>query len=1091
MFTFFDGTSGMFYGLDNNYAIVDSFYCIGKETDFHDIHVLPNGEAYLIAEYFREVDMSQIVQGGKKNARVRYFTIQHIGKNKNLIWEWDTYDHFDIMDATYDVNLTANTVNFIHMNSLWVDDDGNILICSRHLDEVTKINRQTGEIIWRMGGKYCKNNEFAFINDTIDGFWGFSHQHDIQRLPNGNILLLDNGNLKSNQYSRAVEYEIDEANLTAMKVWEYRKDPDVFVPWMGNVQRLTNGNTLIGWGAAKSVEHDDTEVDTTLTVTEVRPDGTITYEMSLINTMSYRVYRYPLIMNYVTKDINGTGTYDFVDSKNRTNIKLNINQINRNEQIRVEKHNYEPRYLDFYNSTPCVVYPYRWVISSSEISSIKGVLKIDLSNLGNIDLLGDLHIYKRNNEVFGEFTKLATTYNSTTKELSANFEGLGEFIIASERLQAPKIPKPAHLTGGVNVSSRLFWNSVYGATKYQVQLTNDSTFQNLLYDIDINNDTSMIFYELDYFENYYWRVRSYNQKCISAWSNKWSFSTTLNAPILNSPNNDERNVYPKSSFKWSNVVGATAYRIQIDIDSTFKQPIKDIDNISSNFYEISGLDYNEIYYWRVLAKRSNAISAWSNIKFFRTIIATPVLNYPSDGAVGISIDGLLEWKAVDGAEYYRIQIADNSEFLNPIIEAGGILTNKFEYSDLEHEKIYYWRVQAINFYSRGDFSDASHLRTIHSPPKLSKPSNNSINTPTTINFSWVSRPIYNFYRLQIAVDSNFSEIVIDIDSIGNDHILLTNLAENHTYYWRVNATNSEGKSQWSEIWEFTTRASEILELPTIANPKNEQHGVPLTGYLAWHTVKNATKYRVQISLDADFTNLISDFKEISILSVLYSRLNYYTDYYWRVSARNNFASSDWSETYSFRTKIQEPMLKSPGIDELDVPRTGFLMWDGTKGSNKYHLQLSDDYSFNFNILDVTEITDTQFEYKDLLWETKYYWRVRGYDERSFSDWSNIWSFTTEIATNITETNHFVHQFEIFPNPSKGSVQLRINGDIKGDINIEMRSILGKSLMKLGNINALDNPKIITFDFSSFANGVYYIIIYAQKTIITKELILIQ
>ncbi len=1087
MITFFDGSSGIYYGMDRNFNIIDSFYCIGKTTDFHDLFVLDNGDAYLIAEYFREMDLSRIVPGGKSNARVRYFTIQHIDKNKNLVWEWDTYEHYDILDATPDVNLTANTVNFIHMNSLWIDADSNLLVCSRHLDEITKINRQTGEIIWRMGGKYCKNNQFSFVNDTIDGFWGFSHQHDVQRLPNGNLLILDNGNLKPNQYSRAVEYQLDEENLIATKVWEYRKDPDVFVPWMGSVQRLPNGNTLIGWGAAISVEHEELAIDTTLTATEVRPDGTITYEMSLVNTMSYRVYRHPLKMDYVTKNINGGGTYDFNNSKYQTKIKLVVNQINTAGNLTIEKHNYSPLYLDFHILRPCVIYPYRWVVTSSEINSIKGVIKIDLNGMSEIDLLSDLKIYKRNQEVYGQFVELQTQYNSTTNELTANFEGLGEFIIASKNLTSPKIPRPPHLSAGVNVSSRLFWNRVYGAIKYQVQLSKDSTFANILYDIEVHNDTSMEFYDLNYFTKYYWRVRTFNETCISQWSNVWSFSTTLNAPEPVRPFNNERDVYPKTTFQWSVVQGANSYHLQVDTDSTFAHPKFSIDNISVNYYEISGLEYNQTYFWRVQAKRSDAISKWSNINHFRTILATPNLSKPLSGEVGQPIEGFIEWDKVSGAEYYRIQIANNPNFEAPIIDIGGIMDTIFKYENLDYETIYYWRVQALSIYSRSDFSKADSFKTIHPAPILFKPQNNSLNTPLSIDFTWGFRPIYKYYQWQLSLDSNFSDIIIDFDKIGNNHIYVENLEENRTYYWRVNATNDEGTSPWSETWEFTTQGSEILQQPIALNPKTGQYGVPINGYLTWHAVPNATKYRVQLAKDIEFNNLIIDVKEVGILSIAYSGLQYYTDYYWRVNARNNFALSDWSETFHFRTNIQAPTLISPNLNQENVPLDGYLIWSETKGAEQYHLQLSDDYTFSYNQIDSYEITQPKFEYSGLNWGTKYFWRVRAYDEYSFSEWSPIWSFNTEKTVYVSE-NDFDY-LELFPNPTNSKLRIILNSESDDLLNIELKDLMGNSIMK-STYYTIDG-KVLEIDLSVLPSGIYYISIKTIKKVITKKILLLK
>ncbi len=63
---------------------------------------------------------------------------------------------------------------------------GIILLSFRHLNEVTKIDSSSGEIIWRLGGK---QNQFTFLGDTMP----FSAQHDARRIANGNLTLFDNG----------------------------------------------------------------------------------------------------------------------------------------------------------------------------------------------------------------------------------------------------------------------------------------------------------------------------------------------------------------------------------------------------------------------------------------------------------------------------------------------------------------------------------------------------------------------------------------------------------------------------------------------------------------------------------------------------------------------------------------------------------------------------------------------------------------------------------------------------------------------------------------------------------------------------------
>ena len=248
--TYFDSKVGYFYELNNNLEIVDSFYCgNGYWPDFHDLQILPNGHSLMIGYDDEKVDMSKIVSGGDTNATVYGKVIQELDENKNVIFQWRSFDHYKITDATYDINLLDTAIDYAHTNAIELDNDGNILISNRHMDEITKIDKATGDIIWRLGGK---NNEFTFKNDSI----GFSHQHDIRRISNGDITLFDNGNLHWSQMStRVLEYKLDEINKTAELVWQFSNTPDEISNAMGNIQRLDNGNSIIGWGSWKTIDY--------------------------------------------------------------------------------------------------------------------------------------------------------------------------------------------------------------------------------------------------------------------------------------------------------------------------------------------------------------------------------------------------------------------------------------------------------------------------------------------------------------------------------------------------------------------------------------------------------------------------------------------------------------------------------------------------------------------------------------------------------------------------------------------------------------------------------------------------------------------
>ena len=272
--TYYESRKDKFYQTNVNYQIIDSFACgNGYTTDLHELVILPNKHALLMSYDPQTVDMSQIVAGGDTAAIVVGLIIQELDANKNVVFQWRSWDHFQITDVT-NTDLTAQTIDYVHGNAIHMDNDGNLLISSRNMDEITKIDRTKGSILWRLGGV---NNQFTFINDPIK----FSRQHNIRRIDNGNITLFDNGNYHSPSFSRAVEYTLDEVNHTVTLVWEYRNTPPIYAFAMGSVQRLENGNTFIGWGY------------TGTTLSEVTPGGQVALEMKLSNGyLSYRAFKF-------------------------------------------------------------------------------------------------------------------------------------------------------------------------------------------------------------------------------------------------------------------------------------------------------------------------------------------------------------------------------------------------------------------------------------------------------------------------------------------------------------------------------------------------------------------------------------------------------------------------------------------------------------------------------------------------------------------------------------------------------------------------------------------------------------------------------
>ncbi len=274
-YSYYDVLAGSFTVLDSTMQPVDHWACgNGYSTDLHELRLLPDGHALLMSYDPETVDMSAVVPGGNPAATVIGLVIQEQDADKNVVFQWRSWDHFQVTD-TENQDLTAATIDYVHGNALELDGDGNLLLSSRHMSEITKIDRQSGDVLWRWGGLH---NEFAFVGDTLM----FSFQHAVRRLENGHYTLFDNGDYHDPPFSRACEYVLDVVQHTATLVWSYCNEPDSYGFAMGYVQRLSNGNTLVSYGTGKP------------DAIEVAPDGTKQFELALpAGQSSYRTYRCP------------------------------------------------------------------------------------------------------------------------------------------------------------------------------------------------------------------------------------------------------------------------------------------------------------------------------------------------------------------------------------------------------------------------------------------------------------------------------------------------------------------------------------------------------------------------------------------------------------------------------------------------------------------------------------------------------------------------------------------------------------------------------------------------------------------------------
>lgn len=526
--------------LDSDYKQIDAVQMNnGYLADFHEFAMLPNGNYLMNAYEYIDVDMSKIVDGGNPNAIVVGTVIQELDRNKNCIFQWRSLDHFPVTESQD--NLLNNVIVHVHGNSIFPDNDGNIIVSLPSAFEIVKIDMLTGETKWRFGGP---KSDFEIKGDHQENKPNyFSMQHDAKRLPNGNLLFYDNGPAKDPTYSRAVEYSIDETAKTAQLVWEYRHKPDISAFAMGSVQRLGNGNTLINWGLITGDEYK--------TLTEVTPDGKTEFEMTLPEKMySYRAFKYNLPqcspLADVTKNDLSLGTaYLFDDGTNKTGVSLLFSsfELSGGLAVNVKKFGCSPLKPEFPGEAP-VLLPGRYEISAPGIKTFTGKILFNLNELPRHYDAAGLKVFYRITPGTGSFAELNTTFDIANNLIGASIDKTGEYVIGFHRL-AVSVPPPfpvspaagAYLQNGK--SATMQWSPTGRYDKFQVQVSDSPEFANILK--DSSNMVVTKWQTINYEPNktYYWRVRTFYRDIVSSWSEPRQFSFRDKFISLDFPNGGE------------------------------------------------------------------------------------------------------------------------------------------------------------------------------------------------------------------------------------------------------------------------------------------------------------------------------------------------------------------------------------------------------------------------------------------------------------------------------------------------------------------------------------------------------------------------
>lgn len=277
-----------YYILDNAYRVIRNVSARrGYTSDIHEFLLTPYNTALLLST--KAVPMDLTPYGGPQNGFVQDFAIQEIDLCTNkLIFFWNALKHIPLSDSFEPASnavLTNNIWDAYHLNSIGLTDKvDDIIVSSRSMWTIYKINKPSKNIIWRLGGK-----QSSF---TIESAGTFSWQHDARFLPNNLISLFDDNSDDASvpgPPSHGLILQLDFTNMTASVNRTYFHDPNIIVASQGNVESLPNGNKFVGWGQSQYYSEFSGEGNT-----ELNPSVNFLYDAQMpgTNNYTYRAYRH-------------------------------------------------------------------------------------------------------------------------------------------------------------------------------------------------------------------------------------------------------------------------------------------------------------------------------------------------------------------------------------------------------------------------------------------------------------------------------------------------------------------------------------------------------------------------------------------------------------------------------------------------------------------------------------------------------------------------------------------------------------------------------------------------------------------------------
>lgn len=637
---------------------------------------------------------------------------------------------------------------------------------------------------------------------------------------------------------------------------------------------------------------------------------------------------------------------------------------------------------------------------------------------------------------------------SLNQYTQSDWSSIHNFTTVVGRVQ---LLSPTNNNISVSFDEELKWKELDGANGYELIISDMEDFSSIVKNITTSDLNSILnenlTLNLSFNAEYWWKVRATNSGVETPeWSFERSFETYLDKPNIFSPPNNSEDVNTTFTANWSSVDGADEYEVvYFEFDNLNEIVSENTNDISLLITELKSYTKYGLY---VYALKEGNRGLVSDTNYFTTSIASVNLNSPNNNSINVERSQVFSWNSLPYATEYELELDVNENFDTP-----NLIKKKTSSTSLNEElelldTTYFWRVSAYVDDQKGPYSEVFNLRTKLNSISLDYPENNSSQIELDTLLRW-EESSENTFIVEISLVSDFSSNVIKQPSNENFFPIL-NLKNFTTYFWRVKVVNNNYESDWSETYSFKTNVG----VPELLNPVNNAFNQVTNLDFVWENIIYSDKYEFQLDTSIqfnsnEFLNLDNNSNSFTVSDLLYD-----VEYFWRVRLTADGNTSNWSEIFSFRTKLMEPTLTVPADGSIDISKEGELEWIDDSDATRYDIQLSDNSQFSKLIYDES-VSGLKFSYSGLENDKQYFWRVKSTRNEFESDWSNVYSFYTPSTIDrpqLTEPVNLSNNLELkeislrwneLDNVEKYHIQVSLNSDFD-ELLVDDNNIIGNT-----------------------------------------------